>query len=58
MAERWGISPFELMKQDIDDFILIANRLVKNTKSTTKATARGAEERIKVDDSTATGGWY
>jgi hypothetical protein len=58
MAERWGISPFELMKQDIDDFILIANRLVKNTKSTTKTTARGAEERIKVDDSTATGGWY
>lgn len=58
MAERWGISPFELMKQDIDDFILIANRLIKNTKTTKKTTARGAEERIKVDDSTATGGWY
>ena len=32
-AERWNISPFVVLKQDIDDFILIANYLIDLSKN-------------------------
>ena len=28
-AERWGVSPFEILEKDIDDFILIANQIIR-----------------------------
>lgn len=56
LAERWQMSPFDIMDRDIDDFILIANRLMKNNN--TKSIKGNTPERIRVNDKTATGGWY
>jgi hypothetical protein len=58
-AERWNSNPFEVLNQDIDDFILIANSLIrKNNKTEAKSTAQPKEQRIRVNDKTATGGWW
>lgn len=31
LSEKWGMTPFEVMKQDIDDFILFANYLINSS---------------------------
>ena len=45
------------MRQDIDDFIIIANRLMKSKEI--KKEIKGVKpERIKVNDKSATNGWF
>lgn len=56
------MNPFEVMQQDIDDFIAIANYLIGLGKDSTdrkpKARTPQKNERIRVNDKTATGGWW
>lgn len=61
-AEKWHCTPFEVLEQDIDDFIIVANYIISlgktsNEHSTTKNVNK-KETRIKVNDKTATGGWF
>lgn len=62
MATHYGISPFEVLKQDVDDFALVVKAYAKRTKK--KSENNGAartpekEQRIRVTEKTATGGWF
>lgn len=60
-AEKWHTTPFDVLGYDIDDFILIANNMIegnKTTKTTAKSMVKPKEKRIRVNDKTATGGWF
>lgn len=49
------------MNLDVDEAIMIINYFIDSADdlpSTDGKTARRQEERIKVNDKTATGGWY
>lgn len=58
-AEKWGSTPFAVLNQDIDDFILIANSMIAKNANKPKSTVKPKQqERIRVNDKTATGGWF
>lgn len=55
------MSPFEFFAQDVDDVIMLINYYIeKGADGTTTARngGRKGEERIRVNDKTATGGWW
>ena len=61
-AEKWHCTPFEVLDKDIDDFITVANYIISLGKTSndhnTKTKTKDKETRIKVNDKTATGGWF
>lgn len=56
MAKEYGISPFDVLNSDIDDFARLVNYLVESGRG--EQTKKKTEKRIRVNDSTATGGWW
>ncbi|MCQ2478918.1 MAG: hypothetical protein MJ091_06940 [Clostridia bacterium] len=66
LATNLNSSIFEVMAQDIDDVILLINYFVvlgatEGNKENKKASIKHKgkkEERIRVNDKTATGGWF
>ena len=64
-ADKWNVSPFEVLEKDIDDFIMIANCMIAKNEKTPQGSKyadgkKGSkkETRIRVNDKTATGGWF
>ena len=54
-------SPFEIFNADIDEVIMLINYQIEKGKDLSKShheTYQKQEERIRVNDKTATGGWY
>ena len=67
LSASFGLSPFEIFEKDTDEVITIINFYIllgqqEETQITTepirKPVARKKDERIKVNDATATGGWF
>lgn len=67
LATNLHISPFEIFDQDCDEVIMMINFYLKlgdenNHASTNvispKSAKSGDNVRIRVNDKTATGGWY
>ena len=61
IAGAWKMNIFDVLEIDIDKFVLVANYLIKMGKEqrTTKTKPYAQkEQRIRVNDSTATGGWF
>lgn len=64
ISGSWKMNIFEVLKQDIDTFILISNYLINlgnrqtNSSSPVRHKASDKNERIRVNDKTATGGWF
>lgn len=65
MAQRFGVSPYQILKEDADETIAFFNTIVETTPTDeehpqTQPARRstGKEKRIKVNDKTATGGWF
>ena len=57
----YNLSPFDLFKQEIDEVIMIVNYLVEKSSDNHvnhQNSYSKKEERIRVNDRTATGGWY
>lgn len=55
------MTPFEVLDLDIDNFITVINYLmnVEQTETNPKPrTGKKTEQRIRVNDKTATGGWW
>ena len=52
MAEKWDTTPFAILRQDVDEFILLVNKLIKDGRKT------NAPQMVRVNDKTATGGWF
>lgn len=67
VSQSFGLSPFEVLKQDKDDVIMLINYYVEKGDmnnepetyaNTRKHTQTHNNERIRVNDKTATGGWF
>lgn len=57
------MSPYEVLKEDADETIALFNALVETTPEPEEEPLRQPvrqpkEKRIKVNDKTATGGWF
>lgn len=60
-AEKWHTAPFDVLEKDIDDFILVANYMIglgKESKNENKSISKNKQQRIKVNDKTASDGWW
>jgi hypothetical protein len=65
LSKLYGVLPFRILEENADDVILLINYLnLKDEYDPTDGRAdvtpapKGKEERIKVNDKTATGGWW
>lgn len=66
LALTFNALPFEIFKQDKDEVIMLINYFIEkadtneatglNTK--TIKTENNAQKRVRVNDKTATGGWF
>lgn len=59
LSQNLGINPFDIFDREIDEVILMINfyiELGKENQAT--VTSQHKEERIRVNDKTATGGWF
>lgn len=54
-----NVSYFDILNQDTEEVIWLANYLILKADNTPKkSNSKPKEQRIRVDDETATGGWY
>lgn len=66
LSQNFGCSPFELFEQDCDEVVMTINYYIllgeeTPTDTTTTPTYKSKpkqEERIRVNDKTATNGWF
>jgi hypothetical protein len=60
LARSYNVTPFEIMAQDCDEVILFINYLLRKAEQTPSpaAPAKSEKQYIKVNDRTATGGWW
>ncbi len=62
VAKAFNLSPFDVLHQDKDDVIMMINYFIeKGDVEESEPVERrtfGKEERIRVNDKTATGGWF
>lgn len=64
ISKAFNLSPFSVLKQDKDEVIMLINYFIEKgedahieQKTSTKSSGKSAE-RIRVNDRTATGGWF
>lgn len=64
VSERCNISPFDILNKDFDDFALMVNYFLESNGDEKQKNAveqkpkKGELKRVKVNDKTATGGWW
>lgn len=66
LAKSFNMTPFEVLKQDKDEVIMLINYFIEKSETETEETTHvnapkktyGKNERIRVNDKTATGGWF
>lgn len=68
LAKAFNVLPFEIMKQDKDEVIMIINYLVEKAETETTKPIQSSDikyeknnsniKRVRVNDKTATGGWF
>lgn len=67
LARSHSISPFEIFKADVEDVIMLLNFYIEKSEEApqtgneghkTAAKQSNKPVRVRVNDKTATGGWY
>ena len=61
LSKIYNVTAFEIMKQDKDEVIMLLNYMAEKSETTPNARpAQNSEKQqyIKVNDRTATGGWW
>lgn len=59
IARSFSISPFDVMREDASDVILMINHFIEKAGEAPSPKRKNPkEERVRVTDSTASGGWY
>ena len=61
LSKIYNVMPFEILKQDKDEVIMLLNFMAEKGESTPNdrpAKSRNEQQYIKVNDRTATGGWW
>lgn len=61
LGKLFNVMPFDILKQDKDEVIMLLNYMVEKSESAPpKKNAAASDEKqyIKVNNRTATGGWW
>lgn len=63
LSKAFNVLPFEILKQDKDEVIMLINYLIEkgetiDTKPNNTKAENKPEQRIRVNDKTASNGWY
>lgn len=61
IARSYNVTPFEILAQDCDEVIMVINYFIRkgeNTPVVAQAPANSEKQYIKVNNMTATGGWW
>jgi hypothetical protein len=63
LSANLNTNPFVIYEQDIDEVIMTINFYIElgaeqKASPATNKTQKGKQERIRVNDETATGGWF
>lgn len=66
LALTFNALPFEIFKQDKDEVIMLINYFIEKADTNeatglstkTTKTENNAQKRVRVNDKTATGGWF
>ncbi len=60
LAATFGCSPFAIFEQETDEVIMLLNYYLElaNDETPRKVNSNTKEKRIRVNDKTATGGWW
>lgn len=62
LCSNYNMTPFYLFAQNTEEVIMIVNFYIEksqyNTVNASKVKKNNKEERIRVTEKTATGGWY
>ena len=61
LSKMHGLSPFNVLNSDSEQFIMLINHYierVENEEPEKQKKIVGKQERIRVNDTTATGGWF
>ena len=61
LSANLNCSPFDIMDRDVDEVIMIINFYIElgaNANSNEVINTNSKETRIRVNDKTATGGWW
>lgn len=61
LSKLYNVIPFEILKQDKDEVIMMLNYMTEKSETTENVKAAPSvpqEQFIKVNDKTATGGWW
>ncbi len=60
LSKIYNVIPFEILKQDKDEVIMLLNYMAEKSETAPKnITAQKSEKQyVKVNDKTATGGWW
>ena len=62
LSHNYGMTPFEFFSQETDEVIMLLNYYIEKGDTAGQQAPHGTkprgEQRIKVNDRTATGGWF
>lgn len=59
LSKSLNISPFSIMKEDKDEVIMLMNYFIeKGEEQPESKSVKSKNERVRVNDDTATGGWF
>jgi hypothetical protein len=59
LSRYFAMTPFALMEQDCDEVIMILNHFINKSSELPKEdTPKQKDQRIRVNDKTASGGWF
>jgi len=64
LARSFNVSPFEIMAQDCDEVIMLINYFIEKAENGGEQSAAipaansSNQQKIKVNNKTATGGWW
>ena len=61
LSKLYNVIPFEILKQDKDEVIMLLNYMVEKSEAAQEKSAAPTQKtdaRVWVNDKTATGGWW
>ena len=60
LSKIYNVVPFEILKQDKDEVIMLLNYMAEKSEVVPKVVTpqKNDKQYIKVNDKTATGGWW
>jgi hypothetical protein len=58
LARNFSVTPFAIFEQDCDEVISVINHYIKKANASPEKSCKDKNQRIRVNDKTASGGWW